>query len=599
MQPMHATDTAYRILIVDDNPSIHEDLSRILCPEQNADPTLDEFDKLDELDELAASILDVEREARTAPLELDSVFRGQDALSAVIRARREQRPYALVFMDMRMPSGWNGMETTLRLVDIDELVHVVVCTGHVDNAFRRQAEPLATNDRVLFLKKPFDPLEVRQLANAMCTKWTLAVRDKRRMQELERMIAEKTQELKATNAHLRQEIAERSRAEQELRKAQRLESLGRMAAGLCHEINNPLAFIAGGIEAMNDSLEDIDTLLPQPVIEDMNDLMHTLSVGADRITQVVRNVRLLARQSDVDTQIVDVHAAMTTAVNMIRPKLDARVTLDVEIDRERPAHIVGRRVELEQVLVNLLDNAFHAVTGPDAGPGQIRMQIRRSPTDDIIIRVVDNGPGIPVDILEQIFDPFFTTKAVNQGTGLGLSICHSLVTNTNGTLQAHDTGDGATFTITLPGVSAELLERAASTSASNMISHEMDETEVARAHLLLVDDEPLILKILKRMLGEHHHIVTVSSVTDGLRLCREQTFDLILSDIMMPDLGGRDFYRLLAKECPGEQHKLVFITGGTMITEVREFLESVPNPCLEKPIDLAVLRALIAERMRS
>jgi two-component system NtrC family sensor kinase len=218
---------SYRILIVDDNRSIHVDFHRILGGEKPVDP---------ELDELATSLLGALAAPPSLRCRLDSAYQGEEALAAVERANEEGRPYALVFMDIRMQPGWSGVETAARVLEADGLVHIILCTGHAGHEWRREVEALTTSDRVLLLKKPFDPLEVRQMAKAICHKWTLVLRDRRRMQELERAVSEKTSALEAANEQLRREMTERARAERELLRAQQLEGLGRLAAGLCHEI---------------------------------------------------------------------------------------------------------------------------------------------------------------------------------------------------------------------------------------------------------------------------------------------------------------------------------------------------------------------------
>jgi two-component system NtrC family sensor kinase len=578
-------ENSYRILVVDDNPSIHADFQRILGSANLADS---------ELDELAASLFGIESSLPGIRLLLDSVYQGEEAFAAVEKANEQERPYALVFMDIRMQPGWNGVETAARLFDIDEFVQIVLCSAYADYEWRQWVEPLIASDRVLLLKKPFDPLEVRQLANAMCHKWTLALRDRRRMQELERAVSEKTRALEAANAQLRREIAERTRAECELRRAQRLEGLGRLAAGLCHEINNPLTFIVGSIEAMDDTFQEVNRMLPRDMSEELDELLRTVAVGADRITQIVRNVKLLSRQNDADVELVDVHASMDTAAEMMQRSLGSHIEVRIEFDRGTPMRVMGRRLELEQVLVNLLENASHALAGVAEGNAVIRVHVQAL-SERVQITVADSGPGIPEDVLDKIFDPFFTTKPVNQGTGLGLSICHSLVSGMNGTIEVKSQlGRGTTFTITMPAVSAELLMRASALTTETAVEREF-YSEV-RGCVLVIDDEPLILKILQRVL-RGHDVTTVSNVNDALSLCMHQTFDLILSDIMMPGISGRDFYHMLASARPGDEEKIVFITGGTLIEEVLVFLDSVSNLCLEKPIDVHALRTLIAERV--
>ncbi len=581
---------AYRVLIVDDNPSIHVDFRCILGGDKPADP---------ELDELSASLLGIEPASPGIRLLLDSAYQGEEAFAAVRDANAEGRPYALVFMDIRMQPGWSGVDTAARLLDIDGLVHIILCTAYADHEWRRQIQALTSSDRVLLLKKPFDPLEVRQLTNAMCHKWTLALRDKRRLQELERAVSDKTRALEDANEHLRREIAERARAERELSRAQHLEGLGRLAAGLCHEINNPLTFIVGGLDAMGSAFQEVKTLLPREKRGELEDLLHSVAVGADRITQIVRNVKLLSRRNDADadTELVDVHAAVDTAVDMLRPGPGPHVELLIERDRDSPVRVLGRRLGLEQVLLNLLENSTYALTEVADRRPVIRVSVRALDGRRAQITVADTGPGIPGDMLDKVFEPFFTTKPVNHGTGLGLAICHSLVSSMSGTIEVEsEPGRGTTFTITLPVASADLPAEASSPAAEAALEPE-GGVEV-RGRVLIVDDEPFILKVIRHGLREHD-VTTASNIEDALSHCMENTFDLILSDIRMPEGSGCDFYHRLAAARPGEEVKIVFLTGGILIEEVLIFLATVSNRCLEKPVSMPALRALVAERVNA
>lgn len=572
---------SYRILIVDDNRSIHEDFRSVLSGDTPADP---------ELDDLAASLLGIESSSPGLDLRLDSAYRGEDAFAAVEKANEEGRPYALVFMDVRMQPGWSGAETAARLLEIDDVVHIILCTAYSARECLQEVKGLTTSDRVLLLKKPFDPIEVRQLANAMCNKWALALRDRRRMQDLERAVSEKTRALEAANEQLRREIAERARAERELSRARQLEGLGRLAAGLCHEINNPLTFIVGGIEAVDHAFRDASGALPQEKRDELEDLLRSVAVGADRITQIVRNVRLLSRQSDAEIGLVDVHASLDTAVDMVRPALSPHIALSIERDRGAPVRVLGRRLGLEQVLLNLLKNAIHALSDVPAGQAAITVRVQVI-EGRARIAVADTGPGIEDEVLDKIFEPFFTTKPVNQGTGLGLSICHSLVSGMNGTIEVKsEPGRGTTFTVTLPVASSDPSAGAPKPEAAGSGAGK------ARGTVLVVDDERLVLKVLKHVLRDHE-VTTASSVDDAMSWCARDDFDLILSDIMMPGASGCDFYHRLASARPGEERKIIFLTGGTMMEDVLTFLGRVPNLCLEKPVDPGALRALVAERI--
>ena len=436
------------------------------------------------------------------------------------------------------------------------------------------------------------------MANAMCSKWRLAQRDRRRLQDLERVIGDKTQALERANAHLRKEIAERTRAERDLRKAQRLEGLGRLSAGLCHEINNPLSFIISSLEALEETMEDLAENLEAEDVQDVQELVRTANVGADRITRIVRSVKLFARQSEAPAEFVDMHAAIELSVEMVKRNLEEHVELVLDLD-ETP-QVVGRRLELEQVFTNLLENAAQALATQHDREAIIRVALRSVQPGLVTVTVSDTGPGIDDDVVDKIFDPFFTTKPVNKGTGLGLSICHSLIHGMNGTIEVDTQRDvGTIFTVNLRTVSQS---KQPEKKPSGDKPRKQASSPGPRGRVLVLDDEPFILRILQRVLRAHD-VTPVTNAHEALSLCLSESYDVIFSDIMMPGISGEDFYNMLARERPGEEDKIVFITGGTLIEEVLNFLDRVPNTCVEKPVNARELNQLIetrvAERLRN
>jgi two-component system NtrC family sensor kinase len=230
-----------RILIVDDSPPTHEDFRQILASGDSS--------AIDSLEGLLFGSSAPAAPARS--FELDSAFQGQEALAMVQRAVAAGRPYAVCFLDVRMPPGWDGPETLLHLWRVDPALQVVLCTAYSDYSWSELVERCGDTDQLLILKKPFEVPEVRQLAHALAEKWRLARVQARRMADLEALVAERTEAL-------RREMTERARAEHELYQTQRLKALGRLAAGIGHEINNPLAFILGSIEAVQETLAGIE-----------------------------------------------------------------------------------------------------------------------------------------------------------------------------------------------------------------------------------------------------------------------------------------------------------------------------------------------------
>jgi two-component system, NtrC family, sensor kinase len=574
-----------RILVVDDTPSIHDDFRKIL--DRGNQPS-------QALRELEATLLGDEVKTPTSPLEppefdIDSAYQGQEALNAIVEAREAGRPYALAFIDVRMPPGWNGLLTTAMVLDADSDIHVVLCTAYSDHGWNEIVDTVGETDRVLILKKPFNAIEVRQLSHTLTSKWRLARANRRRMAHLEQRVAERTQDLQAANQQLRHEMQERIRAEAELRKAQRLEALGRLAAGIGHEINNPLSFITASLEAAGGELEAVRDQLPAGLYEDLEELLGAAAIGADRIAQIVRNIRLVSRPSEAPAELVDVSSALALCAKMVQCEIDPRIEIALDLPPVPP--VIGKRVELEQVFINLFKNAAHAlIEQPTAAP---RIEASaRCEEGAVVVEIADNGPGIPEHLLDKIFDPFFTTKPMDRGSGLGLSICHSIVNALGGTIGIHSQeGHGTTVSVRLPRAPSHAPRHPRLPTSDPALP-----IAPVRGRILVVDDEPLMLRAFERALSDHE-VVTATDGRAALALCMSEPFDVILCDIMMPGVNGRDFFEMLKQTQPGAEARIVFVTGGILVDEVREFLTSVPNECLEKPFASAALRKKVARKL--
>ena len=227
-----------RLLIIDDNHSIHDDFCKILKPEIANRGALDASE--------LALFGDQTNSFGNHGFEIDSAFQGQEGLAHVQESVKSSRPYAMAFIDVRMPPGWDGIETTAKIWEIDPELQVVICTAYSDYSWGEMIARIGQSDRLVILKKPFDNIEVLQLANALTEKWRLLQRAKLRMDGLEEMVGKRTLELTRANEKLQGDIVWRQGAEKQrdsmeiqLRHAQKLESIGQLAAGIAHEINTP------------------------------------------------------------------------------------------------------------------------------------------------------------------------------------------------------------------------------------------------------------------------------------------------------------------------------------------------------------------------
>ena len=406
----------HRLLVVDDNPSIHQDFRKILtAPRGHEDLVAME------------SMLFGETSTRrvSTRFEVDCANGGEEGVRHVREAVREGRPYAMAFVDIRMPPGIDGVETTLRMWRESPDLQVVLCSAYSDYSWEELASKLGNSERLLILRKPFDNIEVRQMAHSLSEKWELLRASHRRMEDLEREVQERTRALAEANARLWH--------------AQKLEALGRMSAGLAHEVNNPLCYVLSNLRHIQKGLEGLEG--------DLKDACRDAVTGAERIGRIVQDVRLFARMEEPEREPVDVRAVVEQSISMAGQAL--RPGIQVVKEFQEVPLVSGSEHGLGQVFLNLIVNAAQALGSAVPAPC-IRVGTWRA-EEQVVVEVRDNGCGIAPEHLGRLFEPFFTTKPVGTGTGLGLSICHGIVTRLGGDITVDSTlGQGTAFRVFLP-----------------------------------------------------------------------------------------------------------------------------------------------------
>ncbi len=423
-----------RILVIDDNPAIHQDFRKILTAPE----------RLEELEEME-SVLFGAVPARSVGMtfELDSAMGGEEGVRRVKAAAAEGRPYAMAFVDIRMPPGIDGVETTLRLWREDADVQVVLCSAYSDYSWEELARKLGSSERLLILRKPFDNIEVRQMAHALCEKWELLRASHRRLEDLELAVQERTRAL--AEAHARLVVA------------QKLEALGRMSAGLAHEVNNPLSYVLSNLRHVQLGLEKLGCV-PEALKarEDLKDACRDALFGAERIANIVQDVRLFARLEEPAKEPVDVRRVVEHSIALAGETLRNGIRL-VRDFREVP-NVMGSELALGQVFLNLIVNAAHALAGRNEPC--LRLGLVSWEDGRVAVEVQDNGTGIAPEHLSRLFEPFFTTKPVGTGTGLGLSICHGIITRLGGDITVDTAkGQGTTFRVLLPAAPADAVRK--------------------------------------------------------------------------------------------------------------------------------------------
>jgi signal transduction histidine kinase/CheY-like chemotaxis protein len=380
---------------------------------------------------------------------------------------------------------------------------------------------------------------------------------------------------------LRRRLAEIEKWGRQALQTDKLAAVGMMAAGVAHEINNPLGFVMTNLQTLREEL--------QASHPDLGDLAADALHGAQRIRVIARDLRAFSRTDEQGVDAVDVNEAVTASLNIAHNQIKYRATLVKDLAPDLPP-INGNPGRLGQVFLNLVVNAAQALEPDRADDNRVTVRTRRN-GDTIEVQVVDTGCGIAEEHLARIFTPFFTTKARDIGTGLGLSICQDIVRQHRGSIRCESRlGTGTTFTVSLP------LDTGRKRTVTPIFMPAVTVTR--RGRVMIIDDEPMLAHAYRRMLAKEHEVVVCSSGREAVALLeQDSSFDAVFCDVMMPGMSGVAVYRALGQSRPAMTARFVFMTGGAFTAESRSFLDSIENPRLDKPIDVDSFRRAIADRM--
>ena len=385
-------------------------------------------------------------------------------------------------------------------------------------------------------------------------------------------------------------ITQQKQEEAQLIVADRMASVGTLAAGVAHEINNPLSAVIANLDLAHRQVHDEAARSGnRELVEYLQDAQE----AAERVRLIVRDLKVFSRAENNRTGPTDVRAVLESTLRMAWNEIRHRARLIKEYAPLPP--VDANESRLGQVFLNLIINATHAIPEGQAKQNEIRVSTRMDESGMVAIDVTDSGVGMSESVQRRLFTPFFTTKAVGVGTGLGLSICQRLISAMNGQIRVHSKVDhGSTFTVLLPVANPGVVDaRPPQTEGSGTIGANR------RGRVLVIDDEEVVAMAISRALSREHEVVYSGTAQQALQLLRvPPPFDLILCDLMMPEMTGMDLYGELLKFAPEQAHRMIFVTGGAFTTRAREFLEEVPNLRIEKPFDVKQLRALVNERVR-
>jgi PAS domain S-box-containing protein len=372
------------------------------------------------------------------------------------------------------------------------------------------------------------------------------------------------------------DITENNRLRAQTILADKLATVGTLAAGIIHEINNPMTFVYSNLEYINKKIKTIilDDTQHRDFILNLKDVIDESLQGARKIIKIIHDLKGFARKDQDELTLVNINEVLNTAINIAHPQFKNHAQLKTDFATDLPL-LLSSNGKLNQVFLNLIINAAQAMDGDDFQKNIIHIKTFAE-QDGICIDITDTGKGITPNILSKIFDPFFTTKPAGVGTGLGLSICSEIINGLGGQIIAKSNlGKGSMFSIFLP---INLIEET-TTSMSAPIKN------VTGKKILIIDDQPTVLKTLDRVLGKNNQVTQAlgGRAAFDLLISGGQQFDIIVSELEMPDISGVDLYRYLAKYKPSLAKIMIFTIAGPRNFLTTEFLLSIKNPCIKKP----------------
>ncbi len=392
------------------------------------------------------------------------------------------------------------------------------------------------------------------------------------------------------------DVTERRMMQARMLRTDRLVSMGALAAGVAHEINNPLAFIIANLEYLTDGFRELmedDGRSPaasdeknEPRRSQLGEMSAALTesvVGARRVRDIVRDLQTFSRVEQEGVHALSLEPILASVINMARTEIRHRARLVMQLGALPP--VMANESRLAQIFLNLILNAVQAIREGDAEKNELRVVTRTDPSGRAVVEVHDTGCGITQEVREKIFLPFFTTKPPGEGTGLGLAICQNLMSAIGGDIEVEsEVGKGSSFRLLFP----------AATPESDRPESKPTSTDELHARILVIDDEPSVGTSIRRLLSTCT-VLSTESAKGALEIfSREPPFDVVLCDIMMPEMSGPDLHDLLERS--GRQELLrrfVFMTGGAFTASAREFLARVHQPRIDKPFDRASLTAVI------